>query len=280
MSAGWVAGCVRAKAMARRELGRRCGPAAGGLPVAGRGAAGAGRAPLTTGPAGWGSRSRPRSTRWPPRCCGTCGCWRAGCRATASDLLRALACWFEIANVDELLQSAAGRPAEEEFRLGALATAWPRLRRAGSPAGLRAALAASPWHDPGGDTALDIRLGLRARWAARVAACGDPARTWAAGAAALLLAGERFAARPASCGPRCWTELSALTGAAAVSAATLDDLRTAACRPGPLGPVRGQLAGRAVAGRGRLVGAGRARRLRAAADLRRRTAGRCSGRWP
>ena len=139
------------------------------------------------------------------------------------DLLRALACWFEIANVDELLESAAGRPAEEEFRLGALATAWPRLRRAGSLSALRAALAASRWHDPGGDTALDIRLGLRARWTARVAGFGDPARTWASGAAALLLAGERFAAaRPVR--PAVMDGALALTGQAAASAATLDDL--------------------------------------------------------
>ena len=38
-------------------------------------------------------------------------------------LLRTLGGWFEIANVDELLQSIAGRPAGPEFRLGALATA-------------------------------------------------------------------------------------------------------------------------------------------------------------
>jgi hypothetical protein len=39
-----------------------------------------------------------------------------------------------------------------------------------------------------------VRLGMRARWATQVAALGDPASTWAAGAAALLVAGERFAA--------------------------------------------------------------------------------------
>src|SRR5512142_934754 len=36
-------------------------------------------------------------------------------------LLRAVAAWFEMANVDELVQSLAGRPAEAEFQLGALA---------------------------------------------------------------------------------------------------------------------------------------------------------------
>ena len=61
-------------------------------------------------------------------------------------LLRTLAGWFELANADELLRLMAGRPANPEFRLGALATAWPRLRQARSPAGLRAALAAAVRH--------------------------------------------------------------------------------------------------------------------------------------
>jgi hypothetical protein len=120
------------------------------------------------------------------------------------------------------VQTMAGRPAGAEFRLGALATAWPQLRGSAGLAGLRAALAASPWRDPGGDTVLDIRLGIRARWAARVAACGDPARTWAAGAAALLLAGERFAAGRAV-HPAVTDSLSGLLGQAA-AASTLDEL--------------------------------------------------------
>jgi hypothetical protein len=108
-------------------------------------------------------------------------------------LLRALAGWFELANVEERLQAMSGRPADDEFALGALATAWPRLRQATSPAGLRAVLAASAWGDPGGDTAEAVLRGMRSRWAARVAAVGDPARSWAAGGEALLLAGQRFA---------------------------------------------------------------------------------------
>jgi hypothetical protein len=224
VSAGWVAGCVRAKAMARRRLGPEAArrlAASPSLSEAQQALAAtpydrAGRAGQTLAAAQhavaatllWDLRVL---AGWLPR--------------DGVDLLRTLACWFEIANVDELLESAAGRPAGEEFRLGALATAWPRLRRAGSPAGLRAALAASRWHDPGGDTALDIRLGLRARWAARVAGHGDPARTWAAGAAALLLAGERFVAgRPVRLAVM--DGALALTGQAAVSAATLNDLHS------------------------------------------------------
>jgi hypothetical protein len=101
-------------------------------------------------------------------------------------LLRLLAGWFEIANVDELLQALTGRPAGPEFQLGALATAWPRLASARSVSDLRRDLAASPWGDPGGDSIRDIRLGMRARWAARVAASSDRARAWATSASALL----------------------------------------------------------------------------------------------
>ena len=193
MTAGWVAGNVRAKAMARRQLGADAARRLAGctsLAEAQRMLAATSYAPA--GRPGQSLAAAQHAVAglvlWDLR---VLAGWLP---SDGVDLLRVLACWFELANVDELLQSLAGRPAQEEFRLGALATAWPRLRQARSLAGLRAALAASPWHDPGGDSESDIRLGMRARWAARVAATGDPARTWAAGAAALLLAGERFAA--------------------------------------------------------------------------------------
>jgi hypothetical protein len=105
-------------------------------------------------------------------------------------LLRLLAGWFEIANVDELLQALAGRPSGKEFQLGALATAWPRLSEARSIAELRQALASSAWVASGGDTSRDIRAGLRTRWADRVAASGDRARSWATAAAALASLGR------------------------------------------------------------------------------------------
>lgn len=82
---------------------------------------------------------------------------------------------------------------------------------------------------------------MRMSWAARVAAGGDAARTWAAGAAALLLAGERFAAArlAANAGDSDTGAVSstvsstvlagarALLGAAAASAVTLSALRDA-----------------------------------------------------
>jgi len=184
MTAGWVAGTVRAKAMARRVLGtdaarqlaasRSLAQAQRMLePTPFRGAAEPGLSLAAAQHAVaetilWDLRVL---AGWLPR--------------DGVGLLRLLAGWFEIANVDELLQAFAGRPPDAEFQLGALATAWPRLSESRSAAELRAALAASAWGDPGGDSSQVIRAGMRARWAARVAVSGEEARAWATAAAAM-----------------------------------------------------------------------------------------------
>jgi len=201
MTAGWVAGAVRAKAMARRVLGAEAArqvAASRSLPEAQRilqstplrDAAEAGLSLASAQHAVaatllWDLRVL---AGWLPR--------------DGVSLLRLLAGWFEIANVDELLQAEAGRPAGPEFQLGALATAWPRLSEAGSAAELRRALAASAWGDPGGDTSRDIRLAMRANWAARVAASGGQARTWATAAAVVLRSAEPSARAAAAAGGR------------------------------------------------------------------------------
>lgn len=185
MTARWVAGSVRAKAMARRVLGAEAArqvAASRSLPQAQRILQSTRYRDATeTGPSLALAQHAVAATilwdlrvlaGWMPR--------------DGVSLLRLLAGWFEIANVDELLQVQAGLPAGPEFQLGALATAWPRLREARSAAELRRTLAASAWGDPGGDASKDIRLAMRARWAARVAVSGDRARTWATAAAVLL----------------------------------------------------------------------------------------------
>lgn len=185
MTAGWVAGTVRAKAMARRVLDaeavrqlaasrslrqaqRMLQPThyhdAAGTDLSLAMAQHAVAATIL-----WDMRVL---AGWLPR--------------DGVSLLRLLAGWFEIANVDELLQAQAGLPAGPRFQLGALATAWPKLSEARSTAELRQALAASAWGDPGGDTSRDIRLAMRTRWAARVAMSGDRTRAWAASASATL----------------------------------------------------------------------------------------------
>jgi hypothetical protein len=124
--------------------------------------------------------------------------------APGVQLLRVLAAGFEIANTDRLLRSYggpgdagdagdAGDPGSlPAYRLGALATVWPRLEQAGSVAALRALLAESPWGDPGEESPWAVRIGMRLAWAHRAA--GFLPSRWVLGAAALLIARERFAA--------------------------------------------------------------------------------------
>jgi len=195
MTGGWVAGTVRAKGMARRVLGADAArqlATCRSLPQAQHElAATSFRDAATPGLSLAAAQHAVAATilwdlrvlaGWLPR--------------DGVSLLRLLAGWFEIANVDELLLALAGRPAGPEFQLGALATAWPRLSQARSAGELRSLLATSAWGDPGGDSSRDIRLGLRTSWAARVAGSGDRCRAWAAAASALLAAGEPGAPAP------------------------------------------------------------------------------------
>jgi hypothetical protein len=139
--------------------------------------------------------------------------------------LRLLAGWFEIANVDIQLvtfDAASAAVSTPIFQLGQLATAWPHLATTESTTDLRAALAASAWGDPGPVSARDIALFMRLSWADRVASGIARVRPWAAGAAALLVARERFLAGrplPASAAAR----TSRLLGEGYGAATTLDD---------------------------------------------------------
>lgn len=221
MSAAWVAGSVRARALARRRIGA----------VAARRLAGSGSledALRLLAPTGYGREIHPGQTLAQAQH-GIAAVILWDLRVLAGwlpqgglPLLRTLAAWFEIANVDELLAGLGGRQPGELFTLGALATSEARLRTATSRSELQAALTASGWGDPGGDSAHAIRLGMRARWALRVGAFGGPLQTWAAAGAALLLAGERFVAgRPIA--PAVLVPLGGLLGTA-VEASTLDAL--------------------------------------------------------
>jgi hypothetical protein len=240
VSAGWVAGSVRARALARRRIGgaeaRRlaaCGSLGEALTMLAA-------TPYRIGPGGPGpdgERGAPPADAGRDDLDALAAVQHAIAEALLWDLrvlagwlpqggaqlMRALAGWFEIANVAERLAELSGRQPGAMFRLGALATAWPQLRRSGSPAELRSALAASAWKDPGGESADALQVGMRARWAQRVAALGEPAQTWAASALVLLLAGERFGSgRPAN--PVLRSVAATLLGPRAAAAGSLDDL--------------------------------------------------------
>ncbi|ETK32841.1 hypothetical protein [Microbispora sp. ATCC PTA-5024] len=223
MTAAWVSGSTRARALVRRGLGLRrarelasCGSAAEAVAALARTSYGHDVRPGQSLPAAqWAVLA---TLLWHLRVL-------AGWLPTeGAQMVRVLARWFEIANVDELMCRFAGRPCDPELVLGSLHTAWPRLRNCASRAEVRATLIASPWGDPGGSTRRDIQLGMRLAWAARLAdALPPPARVWVRGATALLVARERFAQGrelPAGARGRC----RSLLGAGAAAATSIADM--------------------------------------------------------
>ncbi len=106
-------------------------------------------------------------------------------------LLRALAAWYELVNVEHhLAWIVTGAAAPPPFQLGGLATVWPRVEQARSLATVRAELASSPWGEPPSEEPLALHLALRASWARRVIDHAGAAREWARAAVALFVARE------------------------------------------------------------------------------------------
>ncbi len=229
MSAGWVAGSVRARAIARRRIGqdeaRRlagCGSLGEALDLLAATPYRTSSAQAAAGSGGEVALAAAQhavlaSVLWDLRV--LVGWLPQG----GASLMRTLAGWYEIANAAERIAELSGRDSGATFTLGSLATAWPRLRRSASLPEMRAALSASAWQDPGGDSEQAVQVGLRALWAQRVAGLGEPARTWAASALVLLLAAERFGAGRAE-HPVLRSVAASLAGPAAADARSLEDL--------------------------------------------------------
>jgi hypothetical protein len=112
-----------------------------------------------------------------------------------ASILRVLVAGAEIANVHDHLIRLSGADAPVPYRLGGLATAWTRLRQAGSPAEVRRVLATSPWGDPHADSPGDVALTMRTVLADRAIAAVPESMPWAAGATALRVARELFLSR-------------------------------------------------------------------------------------
>jgi hypothetical protein len=222
VSAGWVAGSVRGRALAQRRLGAGATRALAASP-----SLEAALAILADTP--YGREVHPeQSIAAAQRAVAATLLWHLRVLAGwlprgGAGMLRLLAGWFEIADLDELLQRLAGKTPEEPFHLGALATAWPRLTTASSMPELRDKLAASPWGDPGESTARAVGLGVRLSWMARIAGELEQAAPWAAGAAALLIAYERFVAGRAL-PPGALTHVRQLLGPRAMVAGSLPEL--------------------------------------------------------
>ncbi len=187
MSVGWVAGSTRARLLLERRLTRGAA-----LDLARAGSSGEALAALAASP--YGRASDLGSD--------VAGAQRALAATTllhlrilagwlppgAVGVVRALAGWFEIANVEDRLAYLLGHEPQHPFELGSLSVAWPALAQAQTPGDLRAALAASPWGDPGSEEPVVIHDSLRIAWARRVLAEAPETRPWVGGALSLLLA--------------------------------------------------------------------------------------------
>ncbi|MGZ4389632.1 MAG: hypothetical protein ACXVZL_09655 [Gaiellaceae bacterium] len=192
MSGAWIAGSVRAQLLAsQRRLGAEHARDLAAAPslsaaVAALGRTGYGReVRLERGLAG-AQRAIAATTLLNLR---VLAGWLPG---DALGLLRALAAWFELVNIEDRVAYLGGLELRHPFELGALAAAWPRAAEAQSIEELRRVLAGTPWGDPDGLTPAQLSLGLRLAWARRADAEAPEARRWTAAAVALLLARELF----------------------------------------------------------------------------------------
>lgn len=189
MSTAWVAGSVRAKALARRRLG-----AAGARSLAASPDLATALAALSGTP--YGHDLRPEHTlAQAQHAVGATLLWHLRVLTgwlprSGSEMTRVLSAGFEIANLDEHMQGLGGLAAAPPFRLGTLETAWSRLAGARTPAEVRDTLAASPWGDVGEPSPRAVYLGVRVAWADRVVGAAPEAALWARAATALLVARE------------------------------------------------------------------------------------------
>ena len=116
--------------------------------------------------------------------------------AAGAALVRALAGWFELMNIDARLAALASDGREPRpFVLGTLATAWNEAERARTVEDLAREVAGSAWRTSPGSSPPELTIGLRVAWARRVQESAPEAADWVAGAGALLVARELLVAR-------------------------------------------------------------------------------------
>jgi hypothetical protein len=191
VSAQWVAGNVRARALLNRRLGvgrARALAAMNSLTDAQHAlAATAYGRDITVGqPAHDTDHAVCAALLWHLR---VLAGWQPAAGARA---LRALAAGFEAQNIAAHARKLAGAPPGLPYTLGALASAWPRLSETRSLAQLRDILAQTMWGDPGSESPSDIALAVQVGWALRVANAVPEARDWADAWLALSVARRRL----------------------------------------------------------------------------------------
>jgi hypothetical protein len=116
---------------------------------------------------------------------------------TGAAWLRSLGAWFELCNIEDRAAYLAGGRLQSPYELGFLASAWTAAASTQSAEELSAVLGQSSWGDPGVTEPGQLPLALRIAWADRVRTELPEARSWAAGATAILVAEQLFVARRA-----------------------------------------------------------------------------------
>lgn len=229
MTAGWVAGSVRATSLSHRRLG-----AAGARSLATSPDLTSALMTLVASPYGHDVREE-HTLAQAQHAVGATLMWHLRVLAgwlppDGADAVRWLAAGFEIANIEEHLCLLDGREADPAYQLGSLGTAWSRASASTSLGDLRRVLGNSTWGDPGGDEPHTIGTALRLVWADRLIGSVPEAATWARGATLLqLLRDTMLAGRVLS------TEL--IDHAATVLGAPVVALVTTATTPLTLAPL-------------------------------------------
>ncbi len=185
MGAGWVAGSVRARLLARHRVGVN-----GAREIAETASADAARAQLAATPYAR-ALAGTTSVRDAQRAIWSTVLWDtrvlAGwLPAPGVEVARTLAAFFEIENFEDLLASP-DTDREPPFDLGALGTAATRAHRATSASELREELRHSAWRDPGTSDPAGILFKVRVEWARRLSDI-EPVAEWGLGLAALIAA--------------------------------------------------------------------------------------------
>lgn len=194
MSAGWIAGAIRGRELARHRLG-----STGVENLAARRDIDEALATLAGTTYESASHTGP-DLEVVQHAVGSQALWHlrilagwvppGGVRA-----IQALAGWFEIANLEDLavaLSSGENRPASPLYDLGRLSVTWRGVRDAGTFAEMRETLPATEWGDPGGDSVGTFLVGLRMGWAGLLRRDVAERREWGMGLVALVLAQSRF----------------------------------------------------------------------------------------
>jgi hypothetical protein len=190
---GWIAGSVRARLLLEHRAGPDVARELGRSPSLGRALevlAGTPYAPpVVAGPSLEDvQRAVAASVAF------SCRVLAAWLPRDAAVGIRAMASWFEIANIEDRIAYLVGAELRSPFELGVLSSVWEAAAAAGSLDELRRVLGRSVWGDPGTDEPQEMQLWLRFSWARRVAREAPGTGTWAAGALAILLAAELFVA--------------------------------------------------------------------------------------